>query len=33
VAHSQADQGLLVTLFPDIAPVPLAEGLQPVQQE
>jgi UDP-glucose 4-epimerase len=42
VAHSQADQGLLMTLFPEIAPVPLAEGLrlvtewfrsQPAQQE
>jgi UDP-glucose 4-epimerase len=28
VAHSQADQGLLVTLFPDVVPVPLAEGLR-----
>jgi UDP-glucose 4-epimerase len=32
VAHSQADQGLLATLFPDITPVPLAEGLRLVTE-
>ena len=30
VAHSQADQGLLTSLFPDVDPVPLAEGLREV---
>jgi UDP-glucose 4-epimerase len=28
VAHSQADQGLLRTLVPDVRPVPLDEGLR-----
>jgi UDP-glucose 4-epimerase len=30
VAHSQADQGLLRSLFPDVVPVGLAEGLKQV---
>jgi UDP-glucose 4-epimerase len=28
VTHSQADQGLLTSLFPDVRPVPLEEGLR-----
>jgi UDP-glucose 4-epimerase len=30
VAHSQADQSLLTSLFPGVTPVPLAQGLQTV---